>query len=63
MNNHEAVKTGDLEKDSVVVPTVEPMVSVDCLDAADREGAKELTLRRDDEGGAAHCHRYHECGR
>ena len=42
---------GDLEKNSVVLPIVEPNFSPSCPEAAVLEEAEELTLRRGEEGG------------
>ena len=53
VDKHEAVNVGDLEKCSVALRVVEPK-SRSCAEAAVREGAEELTLRRGEEGGAAH---------
>ena len=53
MDNHEAVKVGDLEK----TRWVKPDFTSDFPEAAVREGADELTLRVD-EG----MFRHHECG-
>ena len=51
VDNREAVKVGDLEKESLVFLIVDPKFSVDCLDAAVLEGAEELTHRRGEECG------------
>ena len=42
MENHEAVSVGDLDNDSVVLPTVDPEFSVDCPETEVCEGAEPL---------------------
>ena len=59
VDNHEAVNTGDLEKALGSIPVVEPQLTTDLPEAAVREGADELTLRREEEGML----RTHERGR
>ena len=49
MDNHEAIKIGDLEKTLESLPVVKPRFTTDFLEAEVREGTDELTLRR--EGG------------
>ena len=51
VDNREPMNIGDVEKDSVVLPIVEPKFSVDRPEAATREEAGEFALRRGDEGG------------
>ena len=51
VDNQEAVVIGDLQKNSVALPVVEPKFGEDCTEAAVREAVEELTLRRGEEGG------------
>ena len=50
MDNHEAVKIGDLEKAPESLPVVKPKFTTDLPEAMVREGADELTLRREETG-------------
>ena len=47
MDNHEAIKIGDLEKAQESLPVVEPKFISDLPEDVVREGADELTLRRE----------------
>ena len=51
MDNHEAVRIGDLEKNSMAIKVVGPKFNTeDIPEAAVREGVDELPLRRVEEG-------------
>ena len=50
VDNHEAVKVGDLEKTLQSLSVVELQFTADFPEAVVREGADELTLRRGEEG-------------
>ena len=49
-DNHEAVKVGDLELNMESRPVWRPKFTTDFPDAVVREGADELTLRKEEEG-------------
>ena len=50
VDNHEAVKVGDVEKNMESKEVVKPKFTTDFPDAVVREGADVLTLRADEEG-------------
>ena len=49
MDNHEAVKNGNLEKTQDLLPVLKPKFTTDFPEAVVREGADELILRREGE--------------
>ena len=51
MDNHEAVKNGNLEKTQDSLPVLKPKFTADFPEAVVREGADELILRREGEEG------------
>ena len=53
VENHEAVKVGDSEKNMESRQVVKPKFTKDSPDAMVREKADELTLRGDEEGNVA----------
>ena len=50
VDNHEAARVGDLEKNMESRKVVKPKFMTDCPEAVVREGADELTLRAGEEG-------------
>ena len=63
VDNHEAVKVGDLERSMESRPVVKLKFTTAFTEAVVREGSDELTLRREEEGVLRTSHRHHECGR
>ena len=59
VDNHEAVKVGDSEKNMESSPVVKPKFTTDFLEAVVREGADGLMLRREEEGMLRTFKRHH----